>query len=73
MAPKKLTGLDMSSGTQNFIPGESSSELRERKKTVQSSGVDGIAVPSLRDDDVKKESTTFGRTPDGTGGLIFSS
>ena len=63
----------MSSGTQNLSPGESPSELRERKKTVQSSSVNGIAVPKLLDDDAKKDSITLGRTPDGTGRLTYSS
>ena len=63
----------MSSGTQNLSTGESPSELRERKKTVQSSGVNGIAVPILCDDDAKKDPITLGRTLDGTGGLNYSS
>ena len=63
----------MSSGTQNLSPGDSSSELRERKKSIQSSDPNGSAAPSLSEDDAKKDSATWGRTPDGTGVFIFSS
>jgi len=63
----------MSSGTQNLSPGDSSSELRERKTCIQVSDPNGSAAPSLSEDDAKKDSATWGRTPDGTGVFIFSS
>jgi hypothetical protein len=64
----------MSSGTSNPSSGGPASELRERKKVSDTSeDVNGSAVGPLSEDEQRKDTTTWGRTPDGTGIFIPNS
>jgi len=64
----------MSSGTSNLSSGGPASELRERKKASDTSAdVNASTVGSPSEDEQRKDTTTWGRTPDGTGTFIPSS
>jgi hypothetical protein len=61
----------MSSATEDPRDGGSSpSELRVRKKAgAQKTATNGTALGSLDKSDIKEDSVTWGKTPDGTSML----
>jgi ribosomal protein S19E (S16A) len=61
----------MSTAAELSNAGDSSSELRERKKFISPDwGSDGVSTGSSQEEKPKDGQETWGRTPDGTGMYI---
>jgi hypothetical protein len=62
----------MSTAAELSNSGDSSSELRERKKINSSDrGSDGVSDRTVTEESPKEDQGTWGRTPDGTGMYIL--